>query len=438
MSRGMPADSPVPQRRQVAPPVDPNDALAADLAGGSAASNGRRPNPQAGEVVGDGKGRTFPCESCGADLVFHIGQQKQKCPYCGAEKELVFHDEAVVEEQDFEATLARLDEIKRAKSLAESKKKPKDPHGFDGPSEPRQAGENKDDLHEVRCASCAATVVFTGTLTSSECGYCGSPIQLDKVHDSVERIPVDGVLPFFVDDTKARGRLSTWVGSLWFAPNDFLARGVSGQFTGVYIPFFTFDSLTFTLWVGERGDHYYVTVYDGKEEKKERRTSWSRVGGEFQFFFDDVLILAAKDLPRTLVDSLSPWPLEKLIPYSAQVLAGFQARTYDIELKESFEAARKIMISELEAHIRKLIGGDEQRIESRKSQWSAITFKHILLPAWFLTYRYGEKTYRVVVNATTGEVQGERPYSVIKILLFIGMILAIIGAIYAGVQMMPR
>jgi hypothetical protein len=37
----------------------------------------------------------------------------------------------------------------------------------------------------------------------------------------------------------------------------------------------------------------------------------------------------------------------------------------------------------------------------------------------------------VMVNARTGEVTGDRPYSWIKIALFVLMILAIVAAIYA-------
>jgi hypothetical protein len=44
-----------------------------------------------------------------------------------------------------------------------------------------------------------------------------------------------------------------------------------------------------------------------------------------------------------------------------------------------------------------------------------VTFKHILLPVWVAAYRYGGKPYRFVVNGQTGKVQGERPYSAIKI-----------------------
>ena len=55
-----------------------------------------------------------------------------------------------------------------------------------------------------------------------------------------------------------------------------------------------------------------------------------------------------------------------------------------------------------------------------------IPFKHGLLPMWICAYRYKDKVFRFLVNARTGEVQGERPWSWIKISLAViaGLIVA--------------
>jgi hypothetical protein len=67
------------------------------------------------------------------------------------------------------------------------------------------------------------------------------------------------------------------------------------------------------------------------------------------------------------------------------------------------------------------------------TQWSALSYKHLLLPVWLLAYRYRDKSYRVAINACSGEVKGERPWSVAKILLTILLVLGIGGGIAAGV-----
>jgi hypothetical protein len=56
-----------------------------------------------------------------------------------------------------------------------------------------------------------------------------------------------------------------------------------------------------------------------------------------------------------------------------------------------------------------------------------VTFKHILLPVWLSAYRFRHKVYRFMVNARTGEIVGERPYSPIKITLFVLMCLVVVA-----------
>jgi hypothetical protein len=67
--------------------------------------------------------------------------------------------------------------------------------------------------------------------------------------------------------------------------------------------------------------------------------------------------------------------------------------------------------------VRADIGGDHQRIQSLNTTRSSITYKHVLLPMWICSYRYKDKIYRFLVNARTGEVQGQRPWSRVKIAL---------------------
>jgi hypothetical protein len=85
------------------------------------------------------------------------------------------------------------------------------------------------------------------------------------------------------------------------------------------------------------------------------------------------------------------------------------------------------MARAIQQDIRRDIGGDEQRITSVRTQYNSTTYKYILLPVWLSVYRYGDKVYRFVVNARTGEVHGERPYSAIKIALAVIAALIVLG-----------
>jgi hypothetical protein len=167
---------------------------------------------------------------------------------------------------------------------------------------------------------------------------------------------------------------------------------------------------------GQRGTAYYVTVR-GKDGKTHRvqKMRWTRVSGRVARFFDDVVILASRSLPKHFTDALQPWGLEALTEYRPDYLSGFRAEGYTVDLDEGMQEARGIMDARIRHDIARDIGGDAQRIGVVETQLSDVTFKHILLPVWLAAYRYGGKPYRFVVNGQTGKVQGERPYSAIKI-----------------------
>jgi hypothetical protein len=145
--------------------------------------------------------------------------------------------------------------------------------------------------------------------------------------------------------------------------------------------------------------------------------------------FDDVLVLGAKSLPKSYTDALEPWDLSALVPFQTQYLAGFGAEGYQVELEEGFDEAKLKMRAVIEGDVRRDIGGDEQQISSLDTSYADITFKHVLLPVWVAAYKYGGQTYRFVVNGQTGKVQGERPYSKVKIAIAAVVALVVIGTI---------
>jgi hypothetical protein len=103
--------------------------------------------------------------------------------------------------------------------------------------------------------------------------------------------------------------------------------------------------------------------------------------------------------------------------------------SYAIGLEDGFSDAREKMKPAIREKIRRDIGGDTQRIFSINTRYDGVTFKHILLPVWISAYYFGNKLFRILINARTGEVQGERPWSWIKITLAVIAAITIIGGL---------
>jgi hypothetical protein len=60
-----------------------------------------------------------------------------------------------------------------------------------------------------------------------------------------------------------------------------------------------------------------------------------------------------------------------------------------------------------------------------------VRWKHVLLPIWSVAYRYGGKTYPVLVHGQTGRVVGRAPLSWAKILLLALVVAALVLAVLA-------
>jgi DNA-directed RNA polymerase subunit RPC12/RpoP len=343
------------------------------------------PIPEFGAPArGDGQQR-FPCGQCGAKLVYKPGTANLKCQYCGYENAIP-QSEAQIDELGFEAYLTKL-----------------------------AATEETGEHTTFKCDACAAEIDKPPGKDAFACPFCGSDIVATA--KSHKLIKPKSLLAFRIEQAEVRARFRNWVRKLWFAPNALKKFNRMERLAGIYIPYWTYDCNTTSAYTGQRGEHYYVTVGSGKNRRRERRTRWYSASGVVFNSFNDVLVLASESLPRKLADNLEPWGLRDLVPYEDAYLSGFQAESYQIDLVGGFVHAKEIMAGHIRDTVRGDIGGDEQRIDSVSTRYDHLTFKHILLPIWISAYRYRGKTYRYLVNGRTGEVQGERPYSWIKITL---------------------
>ncbi|MEO3416308.1 TFIIB-type zinc finger domain-containing protein [Roseovarius sp. CAU 1744] len=345
----------------------------------------------------------FPCDNCGADFRFDPGAAQLVCDHCGnsAQIEHAVTSAAPIQELDLHRAL-----------------------------ESRLPEQEIEETRVLQCPNCAAQVEYDSDLHATECPFCATPVVTDT--GTHRHIKPRGLLPFALQESAARKAMTDWLGNLWFAPSglqEFARKGRKMQ--GIYVPYWTFDANTESAYRGERGTVYYETrtvMSDGKRKNiRVAKVRWRPVRGRVSRFFDDVLVLAARSLPKRFTDALEPWDLAALEPYRPEYLAGFRAEGYTVALEDGFAEARRHMDRVISRDVKFDIGGDRQRIHDIQTRMNDVTFKHILLPVWLAAYKYRGKTYRFVVNGRTGRVQGERPYSAIKIAAAV-----ILGALLAG------
>ena len=299
---------------------------------------------------------------------------------------------------------------------------------------PEQMEKLASNALEVQCQSCGAISIFMPPQVAGRCEFCG--VQIVAQPKSADPILTPGgLLPFRVTQKQATSELRNWLSSLWFAPGDLKRFAQPEAIHGIYLPFWTYDTNTTTDYEGQRGEYYWEseTYYERDAQgnqvartRQVRRTRWYPASGRVTASFDDVLIPATSSLSTNRLVALEPWDLDELRTYDPAFLSGFRAQRYQIDLPTGFEQAKVVIAPAIENDIRNDIGGDEQRIDSRATEYFETTFKHLLLPVYAGAYRYNSKVFQILVNGRTGEIQGDRPYSVWKIALLVLSILIVV------------
>ena len=401
-------------------------------------------NPNASQTTLDqmtSKVRAFPCRSCGAKLSFAPGTETLKCPYCGTENDIPKSADAVEE-------LSLDDWLKQLEDAHETHQQ-----------------------EQVKCQNCGGEQTLPANLFASSCTFCGSPITSKGYAQRL--IKPKSLVPFKVTKLQAQEKWRAWIRGLWLAPSALknFAQG-DGGIKGIYIPYWTFDAQTYTNYAGQRGNDYtenYQTTNDKGERVNESRTrtDWTNVSGNVSFFHDDVLVPASNSfadavgkntgtaqtqqvmravggtglstavgaLTSKLAGGFRTWNTKELVPFQEEYIAGFQAEAYQVGLKDAFVGGKQQIDNRVEELVCTDIGGDHQRITSINTQYSHLTFKHILLPMWVSAYLFSGKTYRFLVNGQSGEVVGESPKSGWKIFFLVcGILLAlfVLLALFGG------
>jgi len=351
----------------------------------------------------------FACPACGGAAEWSPAKQSLVCPFCGTVSPMQPGSaaEGAVKEYDLVEALRAIPESARGWQTA---------------------------TRSVKCQSCQAISVFKPERVAQTCDFCGSPALVP--YDEIKApIRPESVLPFQVSQGDVREKVRAWYRGRWFAPNRFKSRAFTDTIHGLYLPYWTFDAQVAAQWTAEAGYFYYTTetYRDSKGNSQTRQVQhvrWEDASGALEHFFDDKLVPASRGVPAELLRGVEPFPTKNLAPYDAGYVSGWVVEQYQIDLVAAAQRSREAMDEELRQLCAAQIPGDTHRNLEVVADYSAQTFKHVLLPVWLLSYQYGGTTYRIVANGVTGALAGKYPKSWIKIGLLVIAILIVMLLIF--------
>lgn len=349
----------------------------------------------------------YICKNCGGTLTFSPETGNLTCQYCQSEVDIEIPRGEIVE-NDYD----RWSEEFKASSQGEggAEEKSDSTEAFPGDDE-----SNK--VLEISCTQCGATTTFDPSILSQLCPFCGSALTASDAHLATFWEP-NYIIPFAISQRGCGKIFEKWARKSWLAPETFRKRSQLSdhRFSGVYLPYWTYDADVEADYSGLRGDREY---YEDSDGTRKSRMEWTSVSGTVYESFDDVLVPAVESISRDILSKASDWDQEDYKIYTPHYLAGFQTQIYSIDFVAGFEYAYEIMDDSMRALAKRDIGGDSQKITSLNMEISNRTFKLLVLPFWISSYRYKEKVYQVVINGRSGKIYGKKPTSWIKVTILV-------------------
>ena len=332
------------------------------------------------------------CDSCGSNMKFDPASQMLYCEHCGRKESF--------------ATYVQADELAIENAL-----------GTGG-------AEWNDEAKVYRCENCGAKVVLDRGETASVCPFCGTAQVVES--NELARLKPNALLPFKLTAEGANECCKRWAKKKIFAPGSFKKNLKAENIHGVYIPCFTFDSNTESIYSGRIGKRHTRTVGSGKNRRTETYIVWRNIGGNFSHFFDDVGIVAGSRVTQRDLEKMGPFDSNRSTKYDGKYLLGFSSYYYDKDISVCWGEAKQKMDAELKRLILSQYSYDVVEYFNIGTKHFNVTYKYVLLPVYAGHFGFRKKIYNFFVNGTNGRVTGKTPVAIWKVLLTVLVGLAVL------------
>ncbi|MCR4780397.1 MAG: hypothetical protein K5876_04800 [Ruminiclostridium sp.] len=331
----------------------------------------------------------YQCPSCGAPLTYTAETLDFACVYCGShftketlDKPLEGHTETISDEEA---------------ELYEKQKK---------------FGE---DNRLYLCPGCGAAIITESELSASaECAYCHSAVVLSGRLAGEYR--PDKIIPFKKTRDDALAQFRAWTDKKKF----FMAKGFGSdealaKMQGIYIPFWLADCCV----EGRIDANCYNTVSSVRKGDYIITTQAKyAVTREGSIIYQGVPADGSSSADDALMDSIEPFDYTELVDFDMSYLSGHSAQRYDVTKDMVFPRINaRVMEAAEQSFLSTIAGYSKKDIVSKKFYINNINWQHVMLPLWFMSYKYKDKMYYFAMNAQTGKFGGSLPVNKAKLVL---------------------
>ncbi len=324
----------------------------------------------------------YKCPNCDAELTFDPSTQQLTCDFCRSE-----------------FTMDKIKEI-YADVQPESAEE----------TEQKEEFESHTNLYQ--CKSCGAEIMAEDDTTATFCYYCHSPVILSgRLKGDFKPSKIIG---FHIEREQAEKIFKDWCGKKKFIPADFKSQQQLEKMTGLYVPFWVtdcdvnadFQALGKKVRSWSSGSYRYTETKEYTVIRKAKiKVEGIPADGESKI----------EDL---LMESIEPFDYTALKPFDMSYFSGFFADKYDVDKAAVFPRIQERVTQASKNVINQSISGysstivQHQRYDIERTKW-----QYIMLPVWFMTYRYNDKIYEFAINGQTGKLAGTPPLDKAKLAL---------------------
>lgn len=361
---------------------------------------------QAPEAPVEETASTFTCPNCGASTRFNVAVSGVACEHCGfsSPAEITVHG---LRAQENEFTLDSLQSADEGWGIA------------------------RNVLH---CDHCGAELSIPLDALTVTCPFCASNKVNVRTAPGIQLRP-RFLIPFKIQPDQLSALSMAWLGKGWFHPAELGKSAPVARFSGVYLPFWTFDADITSNWRAEVGYERQERHYNAQTKSWDTRTviDWRWEKGTVPLTVDDHMVCGTTRVSHRILNRLLPFPLESLVAYQPDFLAGWQAHLYDIPLDTAWDKAKADMREQAKQACYDSINSSHVRNFSMTADFAKEVWRFILLPVYLAAYSFNNKVYQVMINGQTGTIAGQKPVAWWKVWLAISamfspaLILALIG-----------
>jgi DNA-directed RNA polymerase subunit RPC12/RpoP len=335
------------------------------------------------------------CPACGGTLVFSPEKGKLVCEFCDTEYE--------VEKDEGAQSPAE-----KPQTNVSGEAQPDAPQieGFDFSQFYESAKvPNGENLPIYLCKSCGAEVIASSVEASLTCPYCTNKIVLtDKLSGSIRP---DGIIPFKIPQKDLKAHLDNFYKDKKLLPKNFFSESKMEKVTGIYVPFWLFTGKL-------SGDYSYAAHKISTTESNDYKITTTRyyhTERRAEAGFADIPIDASDKMKDSLMDSVLPYDMSEVKPFSTDYLAGYAADRFDVPGKAMQSRADKLMSNTLQRMVEGNLHAEYTNISRNRSSIHAegVKVRYILMPVYAFNIKWGNKKYGFGVNGQTGKVVGDLP-----------------------------